>query len=187
MRSKLSDEAGGYGGRKQVRMKYACQNRHAIGQARTGARKIAIRMYRKHAFPGGRRRFQNLGNFHRATFGGGAFDIVAARHDDNYICARFRYFLGGHWKRRMARATQHVFAAGCVDHLRNPVPCDIIRIEPFKTQNTRARPRSGSLRSHFRNLPLKLCCQGFCLLASSGNLAQSPNVVPHVGERMWCE
>ena len=125
-----------------------------------------------------------LGEAFDRRLGYHAFEVVATWHYHDHVGARFRDLLGRHPKRRLARAAQHILAAGLRHHLRHPVPAHVEWVEPFEAQH--ARPRTRLRRLSFRSRPLaaRALCEGLRLATPTGRFSHAANVVPDIGERM---
>src|SRR5262249_40694124 len=114
------------------------QGLNAVDETWPGPRKKAVR-FTGIDLPGMNR--QNLPPLRRKrqrqTFFRGLSCAVATGGNQNDLRAGFEQIVQGDPERWLADPAENIVSAGKVNHLRNPVPANVERLQPFEQRDTR--------------------------------------------------
>ena len=114
------------------------QNLDARGEARTGARKVAVGFQRVNAAIANRRDCVPLvREVHGVVFVAALLGAVAARRNENDVRRGFHDVLQGDTERGLARAAENVDTAGTLEHFGHPMAADVKRLQPFEEGHPR--------------------------------------------------
>src|SRR5580704_1111316 len=105
----------------------------AVGQARAGAREVAVGVHCEDAaIKNGREILPTFGNFRGVEFLRVAFCVVAAEHYQDHVGITLRDVVRRYFEGRMPCPAENVFSSCDCDHLWNPVTAYVEWIEPFE-------------------------------------------------------
>ena len=116
-----------------------------------------------------------------------ALDGVPARHDEDYVGPSGFHGMPRRFMRWSILRSEDIEATGQRNHFRNPVACNIERIQPFQTHHARARGCFTGCGAHVVHSTTEFLGECLSLREYVCRLGDALNIMDHVAQRGWTE
>jgi hypothetical protein len=116
-----------------------------------------------------------------------ALDGVTARHDKDHIRTSSFHGVPGRFMRCGIPRSKDIATTGQLDHFRNPVACDIERIQPLKTHHSGMRVPPTRLCAHVVHSTTELLSERPSLCEYACRFGDALDILNHVIQRRRAE
>ena len=111
------------------------------------------------------------------------FNGKTAGHHDEDVWSRGQDLVPRHNPRGATRLRQHILAAGELDHLRNPMTCDVEWREPFDTDHARAMREALDASVHSLESVTQVRGETMTLRRPIGGVADPNDIIDYILDR----